>query len=559
MKTKQLNRKVKNSIFLYFKLCLVGMLIIGILAASGCITRKPTVSQESVKHNFSEFESKYKEKQSQGYDVTEAEELAKKAKQAYDKGDYESANKLLDDAFMALETAKIPTIPATTPVTIEAPTQPIQKGWINDGPIYIVYPYDVTEKGSFKGLTEKIPYLKELGINTIYLMPIFDHVGKLPYSVKDYYKISPYHGTEADLHELVDTVHNNDMKIIFDLVISYLPLESKLYKEHSDWFLQDKKGKVLNHYPHPKWGLAIDRGNSKIQEYFAEVAKYYVQEYDIDGWRIDAPQNNYDSKIVSGDHSATELLRKVKQSITSVKPNAILLTEYPGPLCEENTECDPLFDEMSEISYDWELRPWVYKNVLQNGGATSQDLVDLLNNQKIWYGRTRARYIESQDTHRIQELLNKVNKPDANKPLAVLISTIPGVPMIQVGQEIGEVRTKKTVNWDDGDYELRDFYKKVFEIRRDSPSLKYGNLSNVWKSGDNTYAYLRSYKDNNVVIILNFQNKEFKSTLDLPFKVGSTLDDVLNNENFKVDNPSNFEISVPAYGARIMVLQKEGK
>ncbi|MCK4809904.1 MAG: alpha-glucosidase C-terminal domain-containing protein [Candidatus Omnitrophica bacterium] len=90
-------------------------------------------------------------------------------------------------------------------------------------------------------------------------------------------------------------------------------------------------------------------------------------------------------------------------------------------------------------------------------------------------------------------------------------------------------------------------------IRGKSNALKYGSIENVWESGDNTYAYLREYEDEKVIVVMNFLNREAISYLDLSFfPKGTVLYDELNNERFTVSNSSNFKISIPKHGSRIL-------
>ena len=495
------------------------------------------------------------------------------------------------------------------------------KNWIYEGPIYEVN-LDRYPNQKYTDLTQRVPQLKELGIKTIYLMPIWECVEDKPYSIYNY-SLNPKYGSEDDFHNLIDTIHCNGMKIIVDIVISYAPPGSYIYKK--DWMLHYKPeyGKGVYFW---RWEPSTDQTNPDLIEYLSDTAKYYVKNYDIDGWRVDAPQLNFNmsdfNKIqeVSPEYNAVNLLRRMKEKITNVKPEALLLTELPGPLSEGNSEAEPLFDEVSEISYSWELtgllRPKlalflseeakgkireirrrpdflehteeyskeIYeilnsdlgthitsdedfrKALAQYGGifpgfvqkmitgdATSQDLVNFFSQEQILYNRTRARWVENHDS----KVRLEAAFPEQHKELVVLISTIPGVPMIFAGQEIGARISKQSPDWDHGDYQLREFYKKVFRIRSQNAPLKYGDIRNVWKSGDNTYAYVRSYKDEKVVVILNFQDEKVSSALDLSFwSSGAKIYDELNDEEFIVDSPKDFQVIIPAYGARILVLQK---
>ena len=104
--------------------------------------------------------------------------------------------------------------------------------------------------------------------------------------------------------------------------------------------------------------------------------------------------------------------------------------------------------------------------------------------------------------------------------------------------------------------ERKSYWKKVLNIRNNNRALKYGSIENVWKSGDDTYAYLRSYEDESVVVVVNFRDKRATGILSLPFSSNSVLHDELNGQTFTAVDPSNFQISVPAYGSMVLVFEK---
>ncbi|MFH1127238.1 MAG: alpha-amylase family glycosyl hydrolase [archaeon] len=457
----------------------------------------------------------------------------------------------------------------------------INKSWLNEGPIYNVNIANFNSDRTYSELASLIPTIKALGIKTIYLAPIWNSLETSQYktsgySILDYSQLNPDYGTESELKSLVNTVHANDMKIIFDLVISYRPAESADYQKHPEWFL---------HYPDDKiylwrWGYSTDQTSPGFIENISDTAKYYVQNLGIDGWRVDAPQKNIKSgdesrillgngKQIPSNYGATELVREVKRKISSVNPDAILYLEMPGPLCETDPlDCDTSFDEFGEASYNWYFSGWLdyptripvglitYKNgfldkVVTNK-ATSDDLVNYLLPGNIKYNRARSHFSENHDTQRVQMVY-----PSQNKNLLVMISTIPGVPMIRAGQEIGEI-AKKSVDLSryDTDSDLWKFYSKVFHIRNNSPALKYGGIKDVWKGKDNVYSYSRTYENETVIVVINFGDMQTTSILDIPFKKGDMLEDELSKESFTITDAADFQISVPAYGSRILSLKE---
>lgn len=203
--------------------------------------------------------------------------------------------------------------------------------WLFDGPIYETHPYYYPNH-SFKEITRQIPQLADLGIKTIYLMPIWESTRwarnqnvpfKFLYWINDYYKINPEYGTPEELKELVACVHRYNMRIVFDLVTcctfegsaAYkwnftvplvelknlkLPLRYSIVKGMKCVYSKTKKdkhspnmkyldlfGKIdgniahLYIYPYPFFGPAMDKANPEAIDYFTKVAEYYVKEFGI--------------------------------------------------------------------------------------------------------------------------------------------------------------------------------------------------------------------------------------------------------------------------------------
>lgn len=466
------------------------------------------------------------------------------------------------------------------------------KNWLYDGPIYETHPYYYN--GTFEGLTGQIPSIADLGVKTIYLMPIWEHRSKNPqylhiYLINDYYKIDPRYGTADDLKNLVNAVHKYNMKIVFDMVTAALPKENIAYR----WTLRisladlEKKAQeqglslkytkddfgnrivytggyftyLLNSeiagivegqeaalftYPSPLYGPAIDRTNPDAIKYFTGVAEYYVKEYDIDGWRLDSTYDAWNPKIISGDHSVVNMAKSMRTAVKKIKPDAIFLAE----------QASNRLDEVADASYEPKEQRVAIADGLIKGKMTSQGLVDAINGENIGYSRTRIYFSETHDLKRVLENYSK----QQSEGLLVLNSTIPRIPMIQSGQEVGSknhwfslLPSNPKVNWNGGDNQLRDFYKKVFSIRNSSDAFKYGDIKNVWRSGDNVYAYSRTYGDETVVVVINMNSKQTESILSMPFPENTKLTDELSGEIFTISDSANFKIIVPAYSSRILL------
>ena len=563
----------------------------------------PTLTvEEELEQSFGNFWEEHYTKKASGYDVSNAEELLKKARRTWDEGDCARAESILNEAFSSLEKSELPPNATALPAYSK-------RTWLQEGPIYLTHPLYYGENGTFRDITDHLPAIAEMGVKTVEILPIWAHPSIPPtgprrygraFSVSDYYEICSDYGTKEELKELIEEVHKYDMRVILDFMTcatfdgsveyrndwlikvplselknSGLPLEYNTYEGeryvYSGCKVVDQisatceiygkivdKEVILAHYPY-MFGWAVDRSNPEAIDYFTKVAEYYTEEYEIDGWRLDSPANNWNPRVVKGDHSAIELFNRAKDEIKSVNPNAVVISEAPVAIYELHMCGTPynssgIWDRISEASWSYYFLYYLFisENSVVSGKMGSEDLTNILANEQIWYGRTRIRFIDTVDSR-----VHKV-APIQHRALLVLASTVPGVPLIQAGEEVGARNAfveNAPVDWENGDYELREFYKKVFQIRSENEALKYGDISNVWKSEGDTIAYLRSYGNDKVIVVLNFRDKAATSILDLPFESDVTLYDALNEESFVVHDPANFKIILPAYGSRVLVLQ----
>jgi glycosidase len=303
---------------------------------------------------------------------------------------------------------------------------------------------------------------------------------------------------------------------------------------------------MAGYYPFPTWGWALDGTNPGLIEYYSKLARYYVEHFHTDGWRVDSPMNNYDPAKVSGDHSRVVLIRSVRAAITAAKSGAVLLAEITGPEVAWNADdskAKPLFDEMCEVSYNYDscgflggmkksgcayvmfngapgvtpFHPTILGKVVNNQ-ATSKEFVDSITHQRILYDRLRANFIENHDTARVSECFS-----DQHRALFALIATMPGVPVVHSGQEIGSTvhpdasgNTNVIVDWTKSDSGLEEYYERVMNIRKNNKALVSGDIQDIWKSGDKTIAFMRKSGDSLALVLLNFSTKPASFTVALP-------------------------------------------
>jgi len=157
--------------------------------------------------------------------------------------------------------------------------------------------------GNLRGITEKIPYLKDLGIDVIWISPFYKTSAYHGYHITDFFKVDPHFGTEEDLVELIDYVHKNNMHIIADFVPNHCSkfhpffqeAQQDKYSKYRKWFYFQKwpdRCLCFLHFPElPK----INLDYPPAREYIINAARYWLR-FGLDGFRLDhviGPSNKF--------------------------------------------------------------------------------------------------------------------------------------------------------------------------------------------------------------------------------------------------------------------------
>src|SRR5437870_3583009 len=214
------------------------------------------------------------------------------------------------------------------------------RDWVRDGIIYEIYPRDFSQDGNFKGITRQLDRLKELGITILWLMPIHP-IGQekkkgtigSPYAVRDFYAINPDYGTKADLKQLISEAHQRGMKLIIDIVANHTSWDSVMMK-HPDWYQHDASGRIS--YPHDWYDVAkLNYDNPRLREYMTDMLKYWIREFDLDGFRCDVAED-----------VPTDFWEKARAELDRIKPDIFMLAEGHKPDLEVKA---------FELDYSWPL------------------------------------------------------------------------------------------------------------------------------------------------------------------------------------------------------------
>lgn len=400
--------------------------------------------------------------------------------------------------------------------------------WMQDAMVYNIFPDSfATEKrsisnrpttadcggitvhgkrgGTLAGVTANLDYLRELGVNCIYLNPIFAAGEYHKYDLIDYYRIDPAFGTEDDFRTLVQTAHGMGMRVMIDGVFNHCGWRFFAFQDviakgrqspYWDWFYRlEEPVRIpdgMDDYPSydcfgyermmPK--LATD--NPQVQAYFCDVGAHWVDEYDIDGWRLDVA-----SEVNDG------FWRAFRAAVKAVKPDCALVGEV------WETACHWLDGSMFDSTMNYDFRRHCKRFFADqdiDAAAFNGRVTDMLMRYRrpVAYGQ-----LNLLDSHDVSRFLSLCGGDERRMRLAILFQmTFVGMPCVFYGDEQGitgvsEDEYRHPMVWD-GRHALYDFYRHAIALRRQEADLRSGGFCCVQAAG-RLYVYRRG----SVTIALN--------------------------------------------------------
>ena len=397
--------------------------------------------------------------------------------------------------------------------------------------------------GDLKGVTSKLNYLKELGIGAIYLTPIFKANTNHRYDTLDYFEIDPRLGDISDLKELVKQAHELDILVCLDLVFNHTSFFHPFFQDvlkngkkskYFDFYMIEgdeiKLEKPVNYYTFSESFMMpkLNGNNKEVQAYCIEVAKHYLKEADVDGYRLDVSNELPHSFWI-----------EFKKELKKEKEDIFLIGE-----CWYNA-----YSFLNSLEWDSSMNYaslFAAKEYFVNHTLSTKEFVYKLNNILVRYkentNKMLLNLLDSHDISRFYEYL-KPNKDLYLLSELFLISYI-GLPMIYYGDEIfmeggNDPFNRKGMEWDSKEFSSFEFslIKKIYALRKQDP-FKKGDMELEEKDG---LLYIRRvYENEKVTIILNNSTEE---------KVVESVD--INNTKVVLSN--HYEKSVlSAYGFLVL-------
>lgn len=336
--------------------------------------------------------------------------------------------------------------------------------WAESAVIYEVNVRQFSQAGNFKAVENSLPRLKNLGVDILWLMPIHPisvekRKGSLgsPYSVANYTEVNPNYGTAQDFQALVDAAHSQGMKVIIDWVANHTGWDNPWLLAHKDWYTQDRNGNVI--WPSgTDWTDVADLNysNSAMRRAMTDAMKYWVTTFGIDGFRADVagavPRDFWES---------------TKAELDAIKPVFMLA---------ENGDDMGLLNSAFHANYGWELQS-LMRGVV-NGGDSPTYITDMVqSNTQIYPANTFSMNFITNHDENSWNGTEYERYGSAASAMAVLTYTLPGMPLIYNGQEVGLSRRLSFFDKDQIDFTAPtlSMYPKLNTLKHENAALKVGS------------------------------------------------------------------------------------
>lgn len=449
--------------------------------------------------------------------------------------------------------------------------------WAKEAVFYEVfvrsfYDSDKNEIGDVKGLKEKIPYFKELGVDALWLMPINPSPSYHGYDVKDYKGINEEYGSLEDFKEFLKEAKKNNIKVIIDFVLNHSS------SEHP-WFVEAKTDKNSPYRDYYVWADAFDNTNlsgdtgqnvwhnagndkyfgifwngmpdlnyrnPKLRQEIKNASKFWL-DLGVDGFRLDA------SKYIDPNNDVTQLWwHDFNSYVKSINKDAFIV----GENWDKSVNYVSKFMESMDSSFNFNISDQIVE--MARGGNV--DIIKEIEKRDAIYSQVNPNFIDTiflrnHDMTRLSnELLNDIQK---QKFAMSILLTLPGTPFIYYGEELGmqgrkpDENLREPMDWykntnglgmtsrpsrnvdlvytnpndgisveeETGDKNsILEFTKKLIKIRKENPIIvsgKYKKLDlgykiNAYEIGTGNQKLTVVHNSNNKNITINLENKTYE-------------------------------------------------
>jgi uncharacterized protein YjdB len=359
--------------------------------------------------------------------------------------------------------------------------------------MYQVHIRPYSAAGNLAGVTARLDAIKALGINVIYVMPIYPHgtdsrSSASPYSIKDFKAVASEYGTLADFRALVDGAHSRGMAVMLDFAVNGTSWDHPWITQHPDWYNQS--GGVIQQLASFPDVAGLNFGNTAMRAALVDAMRYWIFAANIDGYRCDFANN-----------PPLDFWTNTINNLRGITTHKILMLAEGDRLENFQTGFDFNFGDK-----------WYYDAIKSIANGTSVAQIQTTTNTEYTYAsatQQEVRYTANHDTETNETAIG-VFKSHAGVIANVLVSGyMRGVPFITSGQEVDFNQTipwpytSVKINWGANTTAAADF-TKILSYRNNSVAIRRGTMANY--SDANVCAFTKTSGTEKVVVMTNLRN-----------------------------------------------------
>ncbi|MGI8315481.1 glycoside hydrolase family 13 protein [Halobacillus mangrovi] len=403
--------------------------------------------------------------------------------------------------------------------------------------------------GDFQGVIDHLDHLEDLGINGIYFTPIFKAYSNHKYDTIDYMEIDPQFGDKETFRKLVRACHERGIRVMLDAVFNhsgyyFAPfqdvLENGVKSNYYDWFhLWDKQAKTEPKPNYDTFGFVpempkLNTENPEVKQYLLDVARYWIEEFDIDGWRLDVANEV--------DHAFWRDFRRV---VKTTKPEAYILGEIwhdSMPWLQGDQ-----FDAVMNYPFTNAVLKFFNSEISLEHFKNQISHVEHMYPENV--NEVAFNLLDSHDTPRI--LTYADGNKEAVKLMYLFQLSYKGTPCIYYGDEIGmtggeDPGCRKCMAWDKDkqDLELFSFVQNLISLRKSQHAFGNNARLSFKDYGDDVLVYQKDSSEQSLLFVANATEEEKDVTLKET--VGKAL---LLSEKADVKGAA---VELPAYGYAVI-------
>ncbi len=470
-------------------------------------------------------------------------------------------------------------VPTPAPTITAAPTAtpfPLQAGWWDNSVCYEVFVrsfYDSNGDGDgdLNGLIEKLDYIndgdaakqQDLGANCIWLMPVAEADSYHGYDVVDYYTIEQDYGTNDDFKRLVDEAHKRGIKVVLDLVINHTSNRHPWFQDaqknpqspYRDWYIWSKddpgykgpwgdpawhRSKASDEYYYGVFweGMPdLDYRNPEVTEEAHKISAFWLNEMGADGFRLDAIKHLIENGRAQENTLETHAwLRDYRAFLQQTKPDVFTIGEIFAATPQTLT---PYYPDQLDTYFIFDVGEKLI--AAANFGAAASFTTTTNNAYNKLPFQRWAPFLTNHDQTRVMNVLrNDVAKA---KIAATALMTLPGLPFVYYGEEIGmlgakpDEKIRTPMQWEgeqrggfttgvpwqtfertykennvavqDADpNSLLNLYRQLIHLHTNEPALSQGGFTPVTAANPGVSAFVRQAGNEAVLVVLNFGKDE---------------------------------------------------